>query len=64
MRYRAVLRDKGNTTPERPTQIMGNNRDEIDRWALQVLKTAQEGAVVDVYETFESRIAVLPRPKA
>jgi hypothetical protein len=63
-RYRALLIDPGNTTQERPVQIFGNDRTEIDRWAANVLRQAVSlDAVVNVYQTVEQHIAIIRKPK-
>jgi hypothetical protein len=63
MTYRAVLVDPW-VKAGRPVQIFGNHYVEIMRWSREVLKTAGEGAVVNVYQTMEQHIAILPKPKA
>lgn len=63
-RYRAILIDSGNTTQERPLQIFGNDRAEIDRWAETVLKKAiSPDALVEVYRTIETKDAMIFKPK-
>lgn len=63
-RFRAILIDAGNTTQERPVQIFGNDRAEIDRWAAAVLQSAvSPEAVVWVYQTIETQIALITKPK-
>jgi hypothetical protein len=60
MKYRAVLNDAGATNQERPVQIMGNHKGEIDRWAALVLATAvSKGASVTVYETIEQQCGLI-----
>ena len=63
-RFRALLDDPGNTTQERPQQIFGNDRAEIDRWADVVLRRAiSPDAVVKVFETVESQVARVTKPE-
>lgn len=63
-RFRALLIDSGNTTQERPVQIFGNDRAEIDRWAAAVLQAAiSPEAVVCVYQTIETQVALIVKPK-
>lgn len=63
-RFRAILIDKGNATQERPLQIFGNDRAEIDKWADTVLRTAiSPDAVVWVYQTIETQVALITKPK-
>ena len=64
LRYRALLVDLGDTTAERPVQIFGNDRAEIDRWAEQVLsKAVADNAAVMVYQTIETQVGLIPKPK-
>jgi hypothetical protein len=64
MKYRAVLTDSGNKTTERVVQIFGDKRGPIDEWAQDVLKHAvAPDAFVEVYETSEQRIAIVPKPR-
>jgi len=61
-KYRALLVDPGNATAERPTQIFGNDRQEIDRWAEAVLKNAiSDAAMVLVYQTVEQQVAMISK---
>jgi hypothetical protein len=63
-RFRALLSDPGNTHQERPVQILGNDRQEIDRWAEVVLKAATSpDAKVVIFETVEREIASIQKPK-
>ena len=63
-RFRAILIDAGNTTQERPLQIFGNDRAEIDRWADTVLRQAvSPDAVVWVYQTVEMQVGLINKPK-
>jgi hypothetical protein len=63
-RYRAVLVDPGAISQERPIQILGNDRREIDRWAGEVLRKAVSSeAVVKVYETAEREIGLIVKPR-
>jgi hypothetical protein len=63
-RFRAILIDKGNTVQERPLQIFGNDRAEIDKWADTVLRAAiSPDAVVWVYQTLETKVALITKPK-
>jgi hypothetical protein len=63
-RYRAVLVDPGAITQERPIQIFGNDRREIDRWAGEVLRKAVSSeAAVKVYETAEREIGLIVKPR-
>ena len=64
MRYRAILIDPSDTTQERPKQILGNDRQEIDRWAAEVLRSAGSSAMVNVYQMVEQQIAIIPKEKA
>lgn len=60
-RYRAILAD-GDTTRERPLQIFGESIEELERWALKVLKDAPDGAAVSVYQTVEQYVKLIPKP--
>jgi len=63
-RFRAILIDKGNTVQERPLQVFGNDRAEIDKWADTVLRAAiSPDAVVWVYQTVETQVALIVKPK-
>lgn len=63
-KYRAILIDPGNTHQERPVQIFGNDRLEIDRWAAQVLRHAvSPEAAVLIYQTIEQQIAMVFKSK-
>jgi len=63
-RYRAILIDPGNTTQERPLQVFGNDRQVIDDWTQNVLKSAiASDARVDVFQTIESKIAMVFKPQ-
>jgi hypothetical protein len=61
-RFRGLLIDPGAANQERPVQVFGNNRADIEEWARRVLGVAvSEKAVVVVYETVENEIARLQR---
>jgi hypothetical protein len=63
-RYRAILIDPGNTAQERPIQVFANDRKNIDEWAAKVLQSAiSPGAVVWVYQTIETQVGLIPKPK-
>jgi len=64
LRYRAILIDSGDTTAKRPVQVLGNDWQEIERWANLVLEKAiAADAIVNVWETREEKIKVIPRPQ-
>lgn len=64
MRYRALLVDPGNTSQERPVEVLGNHRGELERWARAVLSIAvSPDAVVKLYEYVEQQIALIPKAK-
>jgi hypothetical protein len=64
MRYRAVLIDPGVVNPERPVQILDDVWQEIERWANLVLeKAVAADAFVNVWETREEKIKIIPRPQ-
>jgi len=78
MKYRALLVDPGNTTQERPVQILTNSLDDIKKWAYGDPDAGLEGprgvlrkavsadAAVIVYATEERQIDMLcknPKPK-
>jgi hypothetical protein len=58
--FRAILND-GDATRERPLQIYGNDLAEIRRWASVVLETALPGAGVDVYQSVEQHVELIPK---
>jgi hypothetical protein len=63
-RYRALLIDSGQLNQERPVQIFAQDRSLIDEWTAIVLARAvSPDAVVLVYETAETRIAIVPKPR-
>jgi len=62
LNYRAVLED-GDASRERPLQILGNSLEQIEEWAKKVLNTAIDGAVVNVFQTIETQIKIIPKPK-
>ena len=63
-RFRAILIDPGNINQERPVQIFGNDRTEIDRWAAKVLSQAvSPDATVIIYQTVEQQVAMIRKPK-
>lgn len=57
---RAVLTDP-DSTADRPIQIVGTDRAEIDRWANDVLKAAGPAAVIKVYLTIEVIVDLLSK---
>jgi hypothetical protein len=70
MRFRAILHDPGNANAERPVQILSNSRRStpdimgIDEWAAKVLQGAvSDDAYVDVYQTSETRVEIIMKPK-
>jgi len=65
LQFRALLIDPGDTTQERPVQIFGSSRGEIDRWAEQVLAKAKSPtANVTIYQTSEVKIATVWKGQA
>jgi hypothetical protein len=63
-KYRAILIDPGNQHQERPLQIFGNDRAEIDRWANAVLmKAVSPDAAVLIYQQTEIQIGMILKPK-
>ena len=63
LRFRAILIDPGNRSQERPVQIFGNDRTEIDKWAGEVLsKAIASTAHVNVYETVETLVHIVQKP--
>lgn len=61
--FRALLIDP-DSAGDRPKQIFGSSRDEINRWASLILtKTASPRATVEIYQTTESRIATVAQPR-
>jgi len=61
MKYRARLIDP-EMHLEKPLQTLCNSYDEVQRWALHVLKKARSPlAVVNVYMTEEKQIAIIPK---
>ena len=64
LNFRALLVDSGNKTQERPVQVFASCREEIDRWAKEVLKQAvADNAAVLVYQTVESQVGLIVKPK-
>ena len=63
-KYRAILIDPGALHQERPVQIFGNDRTEIENWAAKVLLQAiSREAVVLIYQQTEVQIAMILKPK-
>jgi hypothetical protein len=60
--FRAILND-GDATRERPLQIYGNDLAEIRRWAAIVLETALPGAAVNVYQSVEQHVELIPKKR-
>ena len=64
LQYRARLIDPGNTTAERPVEIFGSNRRDMDEWSAKVLASAvADNAVVNLYQMVEQHIAIIHKPK-
>ena len=64
LNYRALLVDPGNASQERPLQIFGTSRQEIDDWARKVLdKAVSDNAMVLIYQTSERQIGMTAKPK-
>jgi len=64
VRYRAILNDPADKSQDRPKQILGNSRKEIDRWTAAVLEAATAtDASVSIYEWREQQIAIVLKPK-
>lgn len=64
LKFRAVLCDPGAISQERPIQIYGNSRADIDSWAEKVLGTSvSKNAAVLVYQTVETQVGIINRPK-
>lgn len=74
MKYRAILVDPGNTTPERPIQTFSNSMESIKEWAYGskegglerpkgVLEApgVSEDAAVWVYVMQETKCALLTK---
>jgi hypothetical protein len=62
MKYRAILIDPGNSTQERPVQILTNSRPDVDHWAAGVLsRGVSEKAAVNVYQIEERQIDILTK---
>jgi len=62
MKYRAILIDPGNSSQERPVQILTNSRPDVDHWAAEVLSRAvSEKAAVNVYQIEERQIDILTK---
>jgi hypothetical protein len=60
LKYRAILKDPGNTTLERPVQIFSATRPPIDEWAEKVLNIAIfAAAYVEVFEVVETKIDII-----
>ena len=65
MKYRAVLIDPGDKQQERPVEVLGNHRPELERWAHAVLARAvSDSAVVNIYMMVEQHVAIIPKTKA
>lgn len=65
MKYRAQLIDSGNKAQERPVEVLGNHRAELERWAGAVLaKAISPDAVVNVYAMEERHIAIITKKTA
>lgn len=63
-KYRAILIDPGALNQERPVQVFGNDRTEIDRWAATVLRQAvSPDAVVLIYQQTEIQIGMILKAK-
>ena len=63
LNFRALLVESGNKTQERPVQVFASCREEIDRWAKEVLKQAvADNAAVLVYQTVESQVGLIVKP--
>jgi len=64
LQFRARLIDPGNANAERPLEIFGSDRKEIDDWAGKVLANAvSENAAVMIYQTVETQVALIPKPR-
>lgn len=63
IRYRAILTDPGNLHPERPVQVFGNDLAEVERWAGVTLAKAGKDSWVDIFQTSETRIERVEKPK-
>jgi hypothetical protein len=62
-RYRARFIDPGDTTSERPVQVYGNDWQQIEQWATNILMTAKSpDAIVNVFETSEHHIKLFTKP--
>jgi hypothetical protein len=63
-KYRAILIDPANLKQERPLQIFGNDRTEIDNWGAKVLRQAiSPDAVVLIYQQTEVQVAMICKRK-
>jgi hypothetical protein len=60
-KYRATLED-GDTSRERPLTIYGDSMEEIEKWAAAVLPGALQGGAVNVYQTVEQHVKMIPKP--
>jgi hypothetical protein len=64
LQYRARLIDPGNANSERPLEIFGSDRKEIDEWAEKVLaKAVSERAAVMIWQTIETQVGLIPKPR-
>lgn len=64
IRYRAILVDPGNLTPERPIQTFANSPESVDDWARAHLsRTISEESRVDVFTVVETLTRRITRIK-
>ncbi len=65
MKYRVLLTEPGNTTRERPHQMLTNSWEEAQAWTKKALDQSQDpGAIVEQFETVERKIGlVVKQPK-
>lgn len=63
MKFRAELKVNGVSLTPRALQIFGQDIAQCRRWAGEILKSAQEGATVEIYETRESLVDCIEPPK-
>lgn len=62
LQFRARLIDPGNANAERPTEIFGTSRKEIDDWAGKVLDAAiSKDATVLVFQTSEVQVDMVTK---